>query len=263
MERLNIDQIMEGYQNVGGFKLYFKRTINGSPTVIFDSGLGDDITSWEKIFPYIASRTSALVYDRAGIGKSDFSLYSRSAEQVAQELHTLLKELKINPPYILVGHSLGGWHIRVFAGLYPKEVCGLLLIDPQEISFYKEWKRMYPKHFEYEYQTWLEYFNNSPQGEKLEWEILKNRIEAPSNPTPTLVDVPTILITSIQKEELPTEEGFNPEIRKLKFEISSKWMSRLNKATNILKADVGHYIHKEDPALIRRLIDYLIDINRE
>lgn len=259
---LTNSQVIDGYQDIGGFKLYYKKSGQGRPSVIFDSGLGDDMSSWKHIFPIVTSRTSALVYDRAGNGKSEVSPSSRNARQVAKELHTLLGNLKIAPPYVLVGHSLGGWHIRIFAGLYPDEVCGLLLIDPQEIIYYKEWKRLYPKHYEYEYQTWLEYFANSPQGEKMEWKIVKDRIEAPYNPPPPLPDVPTVLITCTKADEVPNEEGFNPEIRKLKFEISSKWLSRVSRATNILKADVGHYIHHEDPDLIIRLIDYLLDINR-
>lgn len=253
----------KGFQDIIEGSLYYEHINNGFPTILFDSGLGDDVSSWDGIFLKIAERTSTLRYDRAGIGKSPASSFERTAERVSEELHTLLKNLKIAPPYLLVGHSLGGWHMRVFAGMFPNEIAGLLLIDPQEVKYYEEWKRLYPKHYEKDYQGWVDYFSTASPTAIAEWTVLKNRIGGPHPPRLQLPNVPTIILTCTQEVSVPNEEDYNRHIRKLKFELTTEWLDCLSNATNIQKPDVGHYIHKEDPALIIRLLDYLLDLIRK
>jgi pimeloyl-ACP methyl ester carboxylesterase len=101
----------------------------GTPTVLLDSGLGDSFTSWEKVQPEIAMFTRVCSYDRAGIGYSDPSPRARTSQVIAEELHSLLEAARISPPYVLVGHSMGGYDVRVFAGRYRKEVAGMVLVD--------------------------------------------------------------------------------------------------------------------------------------
>ena len=72
-------------------------------------------------------------YDRAGMGWSEASPYPRTARQFAKELHTLLANANEPGPYVLVGHSLGGYTVRVYAHDYPDEVSGLVLIDAQKL----------------------------------------------------------------------------------------------------------------------------------
>jgi pimeloyl-ACP methyl ester carboxylesterase len=101
----------------------------GTPRVVLDSGLGDSFISWEKVQPQIAKFTQVCSYDRAGIGYSDPSLRPRTSEVIAEELHALLEAARISPPYVLVGHSMGGYDVRVFAGRYRNEVAGMVLVD--------------------------------------------------------------------------------------------------------------------------------------
>jgi pimeloyl-ACP methyl ester carboxylesterase len=97
--------------------------------VVFDSGLSDDSLSWYKVQPEVAKHVRACTYDRAGLGWSDPSPLPRTSRAMATELHTLLQNAQIRDPYILVGHSLGGMNMRMFAALYPHEVIGLVLVD--------------------------------------------------------------------------------------------------------------------------------------
>jgi pimeloyl-ACP methyl ester carboxylesterase len=101
----------------------------GTPTVVLDSGLGDSFISWQKVQPQIAGFTRVCSYDRAGIGYSDSSPQPRTSQVIAEELHSLLQAAGISPPYVLVGHSMGGYDVRVFAGLYRNEVAGMVLVD--------------------------------------------------------------------------------------------------------------------------------------
>jgi pimeloyl-ACP methyl ester carboxylesterase len=95
-----------------------------------EAGSGDFSLTWALVASTIALTNQVCVYDRAGLGWSDASPYpSRAGTQVA-ELHALLQKAGIPPPYILVGHSMGGVLVRVFAHLYHAETAGLVLVDP-------------------------------------------------------------------------------------------------------------------------------------
>ena len=116
--------------DVGGHKMHLDCTGQGTPTVILESGLWDDSTVWYKVQPEIAKLTRVCSYDRAGLGYSDPRPHQvPDSRNIAQNLHTLLANAGVNPPYILVGHSLGGIHIRVYQNLYPSDVVGMVLVD--------------------------------------------------------------------------------------------------------------------------------------
>jgi len=104
-------------------------TGQGSPAVILDSGLGDSFVSWRKVQPRIAAFSRVCSYDRSGLGYSDSSPLPRTSDVIAKELHALLQAAGVSPPYILVGHSMGGFDVRLYASLYRSEVAGMVLID--------------------------------------------------------------------------------------------------------------------------------------
>ncbi len=106
---------------------------HGSPVVIFEAGLGDQIRAWAMVQPAIAKITRTCSYDRAGLGFSDSSGRPGTATNAADDLNQLLVAASIGPPYILVGHSLGGLYMQLFADRYRSEVAGMVLVDP--VSF--------------------------------------------------------------------------------------------------------------------------------
>lgn len=106
----------------------------GSPTVIFDAGLGDQIRAWAMVQPAIAKVTRACSYDRAGLGFSDSSDRPSTAENAVDDLHRLLATASIKPPYVLVGHSLGGLYMQLFADHHRSEVAGMVLVDPMSFD---------------------------------------------------------------------------------------------------------------------------------
>jgi pimeloyl-ACP methyl ester carboxylesterase len=138
---------MEGRRfDVGGYKMHLDCTGEGSPTVILESGLGDSYISWRKVQPQIAKFTRVCSYDRAGLGYSESSSQPRTSKVIAGELHALLQTAGIAPPYVLVGHSMGGYDVRLYASLYRNEVAGMVLVDAshpdQENRFPPELKNM-------------------------------------------------------------------------------------------------------------------------
>lgn len=114
---------------LNGHKMHIVCTGQGSPTVIFDSGLGDSFLSWRKVQPQISTFTRACSYDRSGLGYSEPSDEPRTSKQIASELHSLLRAADIGPPFVLVGHSMAGYDVRVYANDYPSQVVGILLVD--------------------------------------------------------------------------------------------------------------------------------------
>ena len=124
--------------DVGGYRLHINCTGTGSPTVIIVSGLGDWLTSWGGVVqPEVAKTTRVCTYDRAGLGWSEAAPLPSDAAQFAKELYTLLQNANIPGPYVMVGHSLGGFIVRVFAHDYASEVAGVVLIDsmnPKQVN---------------------------------------------------------------------------------------------------------------------------------
>jgi pimeloyl-ACP methyl ester carboxylesterase len=118
--------------DVGGYRLHMHCSGTaqpGSPTVILEAGAGLASPSWAWVQSRVAETTRVCAYDRAGYGWSDPGPTPRDARQVAHELHTLLEQAAIASPYVLVGHSIGGMYVRVYAAQYPDEVAGLVLVD--------------------------------------------------------------------------------------------------------------------------------------
>lgn len=94
--------------DVGGYRMHINCIGHGTPAVILDSGLSDSSLSWYKVQPQVAAFTTVCSYDRAGLGWSDSSPKARNSDVFAEELHSLLIEAKVSPPFIVVGHSMGG-----------------------------------------------------------------------------------------------------------------------------------------------------------
>ncbi|HXW63294.1 MAG TPA: alpha/beta hydrolase [Candidatus Acidoferrales bacterium] len=115
---------------IGNRRLHVRDMGKGSPTVLLESGLMSTVLTWQGIQPELAKSTRVVSYDRAGLGWSDPGPEPRNASRIVDELHSLLTDAQIAPPYVVVGHSYGGLTMSLFAARYPGEVCGVVLVDP-------------------------------------------------------------------------------------------------------------------------------------
>jgi pimeloyl-ACP methyl ester carboxylesterase len=139
--------------HAGSIRMNIDCSGQGSPTVILESGSGGPSLDWLMVQPEVAKFSRVCSYDRAGYGWSDSGPEPRSSLQIAHELKQLLQAAGEKGPYVLVGHSMGGYDIRVYTGQYPNDVAGMVLVDashedqdlraPESI---RKWSQDYRKH---------------------------------------------------------------------------------------------------------------------
>ncbi|MES9975146.1 MAG: alpha/beta hydrolase, partial [Candidatus Thiodiazotropha sp.] len=115
-ERIEMEGGSVGYASVG----------EGDVTIVLESGLGDGMTSWDGIMDELTQISRVFAYSRPGYFPSSASNRSRNPEQIVDELRLLLKRTGHSPPYLLVGHSLGGLYVLNFVERYPGEVAGVV-----------------------------------------------------------------------------------------------------------------------------------------
>lgn len=114
---------------VDGHAMHIDCMGRGSPTIVLESGLGDDGLVWGGVQPTLAKTTRVCSYDRAGYGWSDAVAPPRDADHIAMELHGLLAAAGIEGLVVLMGHSVAGIYIRDYATRYPADVGGLIFVD--------------------------------------------------------------------------------------------------------------------------------------
>ena len=114
---------------VNGRQMHLVCTGAGAPPVILESPQTGISALWIPVQNAIAAFAEVCSYDRAGFGFSDSGPLPRTSANIAMELHALLTSASIQPPYILVGASAGGFHVRVYSGRYPDDVAGVVLVD--------------------------------------------------------------------------------------------------------------------------------------
>jgi pimeloyl-ACP methyl ester carboxylesterase len=120
--------------DIGGRSLHLRRVGNpdsSRPTVVAEAAHGADSSEYEKLLDLLArAGIAACAYDRAGTGASDPPRRPATILDGAQDLHLLLERASLDPPYVLVGHSIGAWYVRAFIESFPEEVAGVVFVDP-------------------------------------------------------------------------------------------------------------------------------------
>lgn len=120
--------------------LYLCERGTGDPTIVFEAGIGATSQNWHGLQQDLAGVARTVAYDRGGLGWSSARWCTeRTPSNVAHELHQMLQAARIEPPYLMVGHSFGGLVVRRFAAQYPNEVSGVVLVDPMRPE---EWPPM-------------------------------------------------------------------------------------------------------------------------
>ena len=235
----------------------------GKPTVVFVTGLGGDMRSFSKIQFEISKITRTLSYDRAGLGKSEPIGNRRSIDNMVEELNEILLKENIQPPYLLVGHSLGGYVLRLFSHYYPLTVAGLFFIDPAN----EEWKearrsiRNQQEQARYDSLLGSTDYSKMPEGIKQEMQQLETNeslikgIYVPDN-------IPVTLITSTRFSQSEVDGGETKKDLALWVDLHKKMIANAPQARHLLTDKSGHHIHQDEPELVISEIKRMIFLIR-
>ncbi len=220
----------------------------GSPTVVLESGLGDGKDSWVPVFGRISERAQVFAYDRAGYGASRSPAENRDGAAIVRELRSTLQALDLRPPYILVGHSIGGTYMELYARTYPKEVAGVVLVDSRHADFTRQC---------------LAADAGSctppallsallPQGPKREMAASDQTFDQVLNAGP-FPDVPLIVLTG-GKQLLASQRFYD-----LWLKTQAQLASLSSQSQHSVCRHCGHYVHKDNPKLVIDAVTSVIE----
>jgi len=249
---LDLGRFAFQYIDAGGHSLRMRIRGHGGPVVVFEGGgrgsVGAPLEMWCHEQPAVSKFTTTVAYDRAGIGMSDPGPEPRDARQIARELHTALRNASLAPPYLLVGHSFGGPLNRVFAGMYPDEIAGMVLVDPTQEEFINR--------------------NPSPtarQGDipDSDWkEIQSSLAEAHESLVPA--NVPVVLITGMGPRVFPDyiSEKKIQEYKanhQLWLKFHKEWLEKVPNGQHIITENSGHDVVISEPELVIHAIRQIVE----
>lgn len=133
--------------NVGNRNLAVTCMGEGQPTVVLESGLGDDAGVWAslELQPKIAAFSKVCAYNRAGLGESNPAPGQRTVQDVVDDLAALLADSSMTAPFVLVGHSIGGLIVNMYAHQHPQRVAGLVFVDTSHPNQEGEFRKALPR----------------------------------------------------------------------------------------------------------------------
>jgi pimeloyl-ACP methyl ester carboxylesterase len=216
---------------------------------VLDAGGGMGSSTWGHLPDTIAEVVRVCAYDRANMGFSDPAPTPRCLAEVVSDLHALLAKADVAPPYVLVGHSIGGLDIRLFGAMHPDEVAGLVLIDATPVSYLEEFaadacgEPMTPIPGEAYDQEGLHVSASDLAA------IERYVPEAPAR----------ILVGGGRGPQLDEGETLDEEWMVLHADLEASWPG----AELVVVEGSGHYIHNERPELVIEAIEAVVEEVRE
>jgi len=229
--------------DVGDHRLQIVRNGQGSPTVIFESGLGGrEIERWSDMLARIGEITSVVCYARAGRAGSESAKGARTPIAVTDELHIMLERADYRPPYVLVGDSFGALYVRVFAMRFPEDVAGLVLIDG--VHERSQAAAIMAKMEEGEDVVSLERTGMADYFISGDFSVFGK-----------LPDVPMVVMTSTRSK--------SQDYRKVWRDLHSELFQATSNGMHIVTDQAGHSIYVDDPDLVVMAISYVINAVRK
>lgn len=261
------------FVNIGGRQLEMATFGQGTPTVIVEAGLGEPAVesgTWGKVVDEVAKTTRICIYDRAGLGKSDAVTNAlRTSQDIVNDLHKLLVNAKVPQPYVLVGHSIGGFIVRLYASQYPDEVVGIVLVDSSHPDQWSKWLAALPPESA-----------NEPESIKNGRKFLTSQLTDPAN-NPERMDIKTsaaqvraagnfgdkLLIVLSHSPDWRMAPDLPDDVSRKLEQVSQTLQSDLthlsSKSTHKSAAKAGHYIQTEDPQLVIEAILKVVDATQK
>ena len=253
----------------------------GSPTVVFDSGLGGSSLDWALVQPGVADFTRACTYDRAGYAWSDPGPLPRNAERMVSDLERVLGNGSVAAPYVLVGHSLGGLIVQHFARKNPQRIAGLVLVDATHEDQFRRldeavaatatgWSRLemrdsyaVPGGLPEDVTLLARAFVARPQSIVVVRSELRFLRESSGPAAPgigPLPDVPLVVISHrlVTSAESGREDGFEETWMEMQQELAA----RIPGSRHVIAATDDHYIHIREPGTVVEAVQGIVERHR-
>jgi pimeloyl-ACP methyl ester carboxylesterase len=237
----------------GGASLHFRASLHihcvgsGAPTVVMEAGLGDPGAAWHEVQGNVGRVTRTCVYDRLGLGLSSGPApRPHPIRQMASELHTLLERAGAAPPYVLVGHSMGGVSVRLFAIAHPEETAGMVLVDS---STEEQPARFWALLGEAEMARYSEGLARGPDG--LDYGTFLGGLAELRTSAASLGDRPLVVLTSGRQNVPPgTDAERAARIRESWKDLQRDLLHLSTNAAQIVAERSRHYIQWDAPELV-------------
>jgi pimeloyl-ACP methyl ester carboxylesterase len=243
------------------------------PVIVFESGHGTPMGHWDKILKGVSELAPLITYDRPGIGESEADNEMPTIKNVSDKLIKVLKHLDIKPPYVLVGHSLGGAYVRGFAVYYPELLAGLVIIDPADFTETRSNRRkpfldigltndqvdtLY-KNWEKEAEENKNRPTTKPKSVLEESEVLAQMRETDFIEISD-TDLPNIPVHILTGGRYDTPPRFRMKELNDSLLFRAKMKNRVERWTDVVQSvdkgmllysgDAGHFVHYDDPELL-------------
>ena len=246
--------------DVGDHKLMALVSGSGQYTVVFETGFGNDLSIWRLVQPLVSEYATTVTYSRAGYPGSEEGPVPRTISQVNLELHNLLAELDLPPPYILVGHSLGGIFVRSFYATYPNEVLGMVLVDSSHERQFLSLLELDP-----DFDPWTEGYamlesregvSEGMRGELINFlEISKTGILPAMR---TMENLPLYVFTSGMLLEEDESIANSPAGKQVSIDLHSEFMEGVTNGGHIITQQSDHFIQLREPELINWAVERIV-----
>lgn len=244
----------------------------GKPIIILENGMATKYDYWKTIINEVSKTSVVFSYNRPRIGESENDSLPPTVAHINSNLKAMLTEKGLNPPYLLVGHSFGGAYIRSFASKHPKEIAGLIFVDPidftkkgddgdlpyLEIGLTKhQIDSMFAKPYtKFKEKLYEEMPNFYVEEVKISSQLTKNDFkDCDSTPLP---DVPVHFIKAGEYPKGPDDRGVTSFDKEKLFRINNniqmkRWIELINPIKYgklIYLSNSGHFVPKDDPETI-------------
>ena len=246
--------------NIGRRKLYTEKYGAGRPTVVIEVGstqAGTKSQGWWPIRDELAQETSVLLYDRAAMGSSDPVSLPRPISAFTADLHAVLQAVKAERPYLLVGGSFGGLIVTHYAGLYPDDIAGIVLVDSTHPEHNHRTLEIMPPETPGESQAlknfrnllWQETYAPLSTSEQEGIDLPASAIEMRA--AWDLGNIPLVVLTAGKDE---WEQGFPEDVAAryegLWLDLQKELAARSTHSAQLIVEDSGHCIHDERPEAV-------------
>lgn len=234
---------------------------SGEPVVVFLNGGGSELKDFQPVQSEIAKVTRTISYDKPGLGKSELTDTPRTLDNVVKDLKILLEKEKVEEsPLILVGHSMGGFVARYYLHLHPKNVLGMVLIDPGSEYLNDEWRKTRTeKQLQQEDSLLSEQIKLIPKGFQMEVMAYPQHDSILKTFRHT-TDIPITLLESNKVEKGDDDGKILIEIQK---RLYRDFQNLLPQTKIVSTEKSGHFIQLEEPELVVETIKEMLSETKQ